>query len=118
MEGFYWKVDARELLGKVKRGLCSGRDIFSVEEGKQKGFYPADHPASSFYGGQRGPVLQANLLMLHWKIPDWLRLIKFTFLGKFKTAIRSGIKAKCGIGTEQGPSQSGSASGRCVVPGF
>lgn len=51
----------------------------------------------AFYcvGGYRVSVWQITLVGLDRKIPDCL--IKMTFLVKVETAIRSGIKSRCGV---------------------
>lgn len=92
MEGFYRKKSgARKLLAKGKKGLSRAS-------------------TSSLWGEENAKVLSCKFLLLcemerlhvpdyligtDQKIPDWL--IKIAFLGKLKTAVRSGIESRFGI---------------------
>lgn len=71
-----------------KKRLFQARTSFG-EKGRQ-GFYGFPLPL----GSERAHVID-YLIVTDQKIPDWL--VKITFLGNVKTAIRLSIKSKFGI---------------------
>lgn len=93
MEGLYRKEGGKEVIRKRKEKTILGQDI-SLGDGTPR-VLPCRLPLLLLGGGMERAHMTHYLIDTDQKNPDWL--IKITFLGKVKMAIRVGLKSRFGV---------------------